>query len=110
MPTGNLFTAATVHWVDTQVTSSGTATFQPTTDGTAGGGALFSTMLAVQFTAELNTAVASAVPVAGLKSVSGDFKTVVANVITPTVLGILGATMLAAPDGIKVHCLITGFR
>lgn len=107
---GNLFTSATVHWVDTQVTVGGIATFYPTDDGTAAGSALFSQIQAVQFTAELDTGTATAVPIGALKAVSADHKTVTANVITGTVLSILGATVLAAPDGIKTHCHITGFR
>jgi hypothetical protein len=110
LPTSVLFTTGTVHWVDTELTVGGTATFQPTSDGTPSGNALFSQILAIQFTAELNTATATSVPLAALKSISGDLKTVIANVLTPTVLGVLGATMLAAPDGTKTHCLITGFR
>ena len=93
------------NWVDVQTSVNGVVIFSPV-DGS--GAALFSQIFAVQFTAESNTGVISAMPVCALKSVSGDLKTVTANVGTGTVLGVLGATILAAPDGTKVHAHLIG--
>jgi hypothetical protein len=105
---GQLFYATAKHWTDQETSIGGIVTFNPTDDGTAAGNPLFSAIYAVQFTAESNTGVVVNVPYASLKVVSGDLKTVTANVVVGTVLGILGATLLAAPDGTKVHCLIMG--
>lgn len=69
---------------------------------------MFSAIYAAQFTGENASGVITAMPVCSLKAISGDLKTVTANVGTGTVLGILGATMLGAPDGTKVHCLLLG--
>ena len=94
-----------MYWSDKQNTVGGVATFSPTSNE---GMALFTHIYAVQFTAEFNTAIFTSVPMCSLKLVSADRKTVTANVVTGTVLGILGATKLAAPDGTPVHCLIMG--
>lgn len=93
------------HWVDVQTSVGGVVTFSPV-DGS--GVAIFSQIFAVQFTGEANTSVMTAMPVTALKSVSGDLKTVLVNVGVGTVLGILGATILGAPDGTKVHAHIIG--
>jgi hypothetical protein len=100
-----LFTSTVKHWVDQQPSAGGVATFSPVD---AGGNALFTTILAQQFTPELNTATMTGVPHAALKATSADKKTVTVNVTTGTVLGVLGATVLAAPDGTMVHAHIMG--
>lgn len=93
------------HWVDQQTSIGGVVTFSPV-DGS--GAALFSTIYSQQFTAENNTAVMVAVPHCALKATSGDKKTITVNVTVGTVLGVLGATILAAPDGTVVHAHIMG--
>lgn len=102
------FYATVKHWVDVQVTTAGVATFYPTDDGTATGTPLFTAIYAAQFTPEANVSTFTSVPRAALKLVSADRKTITCNVSTGTVLGILGATELAAPDGTKVHALVMG--
>jgi hypothetical protein len=93
------------HWVDQQTTTGGVATFAPV-DG--GGNAIFTTIYAQQFTPETNTTTPTAVPHAALKATSADKKTITVNVTVGTVLGVLGATLLAAPDGTIVHAHIMG--
>lgn len=104
MPAQTFYTTAK-HWVDVQTSVGGLVTFSPVNGG---GAALFTQIFAVQFTAENNSGVFTALPVTALKAISGDLKTVTAIVGTGTVLGILGATMLAAPDGTKVHAHLIG--
>jgi hypothetical protein len=104
---GQLFASMAWHWIDVEPSINGTATFNPVGDD---GLPLFSQIFSVQFTAELNTGNFTAVPVCALKSISQDLSTIVANVITPTILGLLGATAVAAPDGVKIHCLVMGLR
>jgi|SRR5882724_4477955 len=99
------FFATVKHWVDQQTSVGGVVTFAPV-DG--GGNALFTTIFSQQYTAEANTAVPTAVPHAALKATSGDKKTITVNVTVGTVLGVLGATILAAPDGTVVHAHIMG--
>src|SRR5438445_7596680 len=93
------------HWVDQQASTGGTVTFSPV-DGS--GNALFTTIYAQQYTPEANVTLATAVPHCALKTTSGDKKTITVNVTVGTVLGILGATILAAPDGTIVHAHLIG--
>lgn len=93
------------HWVDQQTSIGGVVTFSPV-DGS--GAALFSTIYSQQYTPEANTATPTAVPHAALKATSGDKKTITVNVTVGTILGVLGATILAAPDGTIVHATIVG--
>src|SRR6266850_193603 len=86
-------------WSATSTVTSGVATFYPTDDGTAGGVAMFQMIETVHPTAEKNTSTMSDVPTASLKAISGDRKTITVNCTVGTVLGILGATILAAPNG-----------
>lgn len=95
-------------WAGTATTTSGVATFNPTADGTGSGAALFGTVAAVHATAEANTATMTSVPHAALKAVSGSKQAVTINVTVGTVLGVLGATILAAPDGTVTHLLLVG--
>lgn len=100
-----LFYSSVKHWVDIQTSVAGIATFAPVD---AQGAAVFGSILAHQYTAEMNTGLFTALPATALKAVSADLKSVTVNVGTGTVLGILGATVLAAPDGTKVHAHIMG--
>lgn len=91
--------------------SSGVVSFNVTEDGTPTGTALFadltdSTKTSIIVAAQRNTAVATEVPVAATKTVTDKVVTVV--VVVGTVLGVLGATMLPAPDGTVVHIQIMG--
>jgi len=95
-------------WTDAQTTVGGVVTFYPTDDGTGSGNPLFAVIDAVQLTPELNTGSISAVPFCAVKTVSADRKTIIANVGSGTVLGVLGATVVAVPDGTKVHALVLG--
>ena len=95
-------------WIGDAMTSGGVATFYPTADGTAAGMPCFSSIAAAFPAAELATGTMTAVPHATLKAVAGDLKSVTVNCSTATVLGVLGATALAAPDGTLVHLLILG--
>jgi len=94
-----------MYWSDVQAAAGGTATFSPTSNE---GAALFSHIYAVQFTAQVNTNLPIGVALCGLKSISADRKTVVANVVIGTTLLSLGATLLGASDGTLVHCFIMG--
>lgn len=100
-----LFYSSVKHWIDVQTCVAGVVTFAPIDDQ---GAAVFKGILAHQYTAEMNTGLVTALPVTALKAVSDDLKTVTVNVGTGTVLGVLGATILAAPDGTKVHAHIMG--
>lgn len=92
-------------WAGKAVTTGGVATFTPLDDRNV---PVFSEVIAVVAMGEGNAALATGAPMASLKSVSVDRGTVTVNVMTGAVLGILGATMLFAPDGTLVHCLIVG--
>jgi len=93
------------HWADQQVSVGGVVTFSPVD---AGGNALFSTIYAQQYTPEANVALATSVPHCALKATSGDKKTITVNVTIGAILGVLGPTILGAPDGTVVHAHIVG--
>lgn len=95
-------------WADTQTSVSGVATFHPTVDGTAGTPSLFSDILGVFPAGETNTGVLTDAPMASLRDVNADRTSIRVNVMTGTVLGLLGATLLPAPDGTPVRCLVVG--
>lgn len=92
-------------WSGTATTTGGVATFTPT-DGA--GNAIFATIQSVHVNADTNTTVVTSVPIAAVKLISADRKTITVNAVIGTVLGVLGATVLVAPDGTKVHCLVIG--
>lgn len=95
-------------WVGTATTTGGVATFNPTSDGTGSGAPLFSNIIVVTHGGETNTGTMTNAPVTSLKAIAADRKSVTVNCFTGTVLGILGATILGAPDGSNVHCVIMG--
>lgn len=95
-------------WTGQATTTSGVATFNPTDDNTGSGNALFTNIYSVQATALANTASAVAVPVASIKTISSDKKTITVNIIKGTDLVATGATTVFAPDGTVVSMVIVG--
>lgn len=95
-------------WTATVTTSGGIATVFPTTTGTTGGTALFSTILFSSATATVNTTSPIIVAFTGLRSISGDFKTVIFNVITGINISAAGPTLQAAPNSVSVSVVIIG--
>lgn len=96
-------------WIGTNLDcTNGVTSFFPTTTGAAGGQPLFSQILTIFVSAQRNTATFSDAPMAAIKSVAADFSQVNVNVMVGTVLGILGATVLPAPDGTRAYCLVMG--
>jgi len=96
-------------WVGTATTTGGVATFNPTSDGTGAGAAMFNTISYVLASARTNTGVAIAVPIASVKLVSADKKTVTVNAVIGTTLLALGtASVVFAPDGTQVDIMIIG--
>lgn len=98
----------TIMWNGTATTTSGVATFNPTSDGTGAGTAFFTNIYSVLATASANTSTATAVPQAAVKLVSADRKTITVNVVTGTVLGLLGPTQVFASNGTSVYLTIIG--
>lgn len=90
-------------WTGTAFTTSGVATLYLTDDGTAIGAALFTNIFSIQATAEANTVEAEQVPLANIKSLSGDKKTLLINVIVPA-----APKSIFAPDGTKIHVTVIG--
>lgn len=98
-----------INWYGTATTSSGIATFYPTSDGAGSGTALFTSIHSVQATAANNTSSAIAYPFASLKAISGDNKTVTVNVGVGVALGALGGNTIAnAPNGTTVYLSLIG--
>lgn len=95
-------------WQSVSTTNNGVATFYPTTTGASSGTSLFQAIQSVLLTAKTNTAIAVGVPTVAIKSIAADCRSLTANAVTGTVLGILGATVLFAPDGTEVMALIWG--
>lgn len=93
-------------WFGSALTTSGLATFYPTDDGTVTGAPYFSSVDMVAHSATIATGTATSAPLTSTKSKSAT--KVEINCLTGTVLGVLGATVVAAPDGTEVTCLIWG--
>ena len=103
------FTNAILWQATANTVNGGTVTFNPTTTNTASGTALFSTIVNISANPWNNTGTATAVQVVGGKTISGDLRTVVFNVVQGVNLALGGATMTFAPAGIAVMCSIIGF-
>lgn len=101
-------TTNVIIWNGTATTSGGVATFNPTDDGRAAGNALFTNVYAIQVTAVRNTATATDVPLASVRILSADRRTLTVNVVNGVVLAVLGATMQFAPDGTQVYATLIG--
>lgn len=95
-------------WNDSAQVTTGVATFFPTSDGTATGTALFTNIYSIQATASLNTSTATAVSLAGVKTIAANKKTITVNAVDGVVLAALGATMEFSPDGTYVYLTIIG--
>jgi len=96
-------------WTGSATTTTGVATFFPTSDNTGTGTALFTNIYSVQVTANTNTASAIAVPVASVKLIAADKRSITANAITGQNVGILGAASVAfAPNGTVLNMVIVG--
>jgi hypothetical protein len=101
-----VFYTSLKHWIDVQTSTAGVATFAPID---AQGDPVFSSIVAQQFTAEANTSVLNSAPLASLKAVSPDLKAITVNVGVGAVIGVLGAaSIVAAPNGTRVHAHIMG--
>ncbi len=103
----NVKTSAKI-WTGTATVTSGVATFYPTDDNSATGTAIFSTIYSTFVTAASNTASAVDVPLASIKVVASDKKSVTVNAITGRALLLLGDTVEFAPNGTAVNLTIFG--
>jgi len=93
--------------------NGGTVVFNVTTDGTSGGPAIFpnlATGTCKLVTAEANVTSSQNVPLASIRSTVGN--TVTVNVVTGTniVLGVLGPSLIFAPNGTIVYIEITAMQ
>jgi hypothetical protein len=95
-------------WTGTATTTSGIATFNPTSDGTESGTALFTNVNAVHALAVNNTTTPTSYPFASLKQVVSGNKTITVNVGIGTSLISLGNTIINAPDGTNVYLTVIG--
>lgn len=96
-------------WTGTATTTGGVATFNPTSDNTGSGAALFSAIYVAHPTAIMNTGLASSVPYASIKAISADRKTITVNVATGLIIGLLGGTTTQfVADGTVVQLTIMG--
>ena len=87
-------------------TTSGVATFNPTNSL---GQPIFTKIDSIQFTAELNTSTATAVPLVSIKQFVSPFTVLTANVIVGQTLGLFGGNTVAfAPNGTVVRVTIKG--
>ena len=103
----NIKTTAKI-WTASATTSSGVATFNPTDDNTGSGNAIFTNIYSIQAIAANNTGTATSVPLASIKLLSADKKSLTINVIKGTVLSVLGSTIVTAPDDTSVYVTIIG--
>lgn len=90
-------------WTGTATTTSGVATLYLTDDGTATGIALFTNIFSIQAIAEANVVEPEQIPLASIKSLSADKKTLVINVIIAA-----SPKSIFAPDDTKVYVTVIG--
>lgn len=95
--------AGVILWAGTTTTVNGVATLYPTGDGTATGVALFTNVYSIEAVAEKDTTISTEVPLASIKSLSTDKRTLVINVIIAT-----SPKTAFAPDGTKVYVTVIG--
>jgi hypothetical protein len=95
-------------WVGTATTNSGTATFYPTIDGTSNTASAFNSIIFASAMATNNTTSAINVPICGLKTISGDRRTLVFNVVQGNGVLLGGNSMVFSGNGLAVNCFILG--
>lgn len=96
-------------WTDSRTCVAGFAQFAPTTNADTTGTAIFSNIMGVQAIALSNTNVLLAQPIASLKQISADFRTVEVNVMIGKDVPVGGGTPLAvASDGVVIYTTIFG--
>lgn len=83
------------------------ATFNPTSDNTATGTALFTNIYAVIATAQIDTPTATTVSLASVKAISPDKRTITVSAVSGIVLVALGATM-ELDTAVTVHLVVIG--
>ncbi|KAL3159988.1 hypothetical protein ABBQ38_010376 [Trebouxia sp. C0009 RCD-2024] len=89
--------------------TGGTATAYPTSDGTAGGAALFTSILSVQATAYLPSPTsAQTVPFVAVTGVSSDRTTVSLSALTGTIVVVGGSSVQYVPASVMLMCTIVG--
>ena len=93
-------------WAGNTTTVGGVATFHITDDQTGTGTKYFNTIKAISLCPVANVSVATTVPAASVKALANPTLTV--NVVSGTVLGVLGATTVFVPDGTVVYCTVWG--
>lgn len=105
-------TAAVSHpiiWSGTATTSSGTAAFYPTVDGTPSGTAIFTNIHSVQATAIYNTITATQYVFTSIQGIDVGNQKVTVNAGTgTTVASGGGASVVNAPDGTTIYLTIFG--
>lgn len=100
--------AGTIIWNGSATTTGGVATFNPTDDNTGAGNALFQNVYSILVSASSNTGTVTSVPVASVKLLAADKKSLTVNCIDGVVLAALGATVEFSADGTTVYCTIIG--
>ena len=89
-------------------TTNGVATVYPTSDGTPTGTALFSQVLHADAQAWVNTSLPIAVVDTGGKSIGSDQRSVSFNVTAGNAVVLGGNSVVAAPNGTMVTCVVWG--
>ncbi|MBV6514160.1 MAG: hypothetical protein FMNOHCHN_03750 [Ignavibacteriaceae bacterium] len=98
-----------IEWMHSSTTdANGVITFYPTSDGTSGGTALFSTIFNVQVTTLYNTTTRDDVPLASVRSIAADRKSIVVQVVEGTGVLLGGVTIIGTGSGRTVYKQVTG--
>lgn len=92
-------------WAGSATTSGGTVTINVTSDGTASGAALFSTIYSAQVTTQANAS-SPKWPYASIATITSN-KTFLINVLTGTTTGALGSASIIANTGQTVTVYLT---
>lgn len=96
-------------WNGTTTTNgSGLATFNATDDGTGSGAAIFTNVYSIQATAQSDTGTLGLVPLASIRAISGDNKTVTVNVVDSDAIVLGGQGLEFSGSGITVNLTIIG--
>lgn len=99
-----------IMWMGSATTTTGVATFFPTSDGTGSGTALFPTSItASSAIPTTNTSTATSFPFASIKVIAADRKTITVNVgVGVASVGSGSASATTAPDGTVVTLILWG--